>query len=266
MTYLDKILAQKPEDIAAAKRKVSLADLKSMTRDARRALPFAQSIVERNGIIAEFKRKSPSKGEIHHKPITPSEVVFDYAEAGVSAISCLTDPNFFGGSIDDLREATEAPIPVLRKEFIIDEYQVWEARANGASAMLLIAACLERNQAEDLAGLAKQIGLEVMMELHNEDEVGYILPGVTVAGINNRDLRTFDVDLQHSIQTAHLLPSNLPKISESGIRTIDDMLLLRGGGFNGFLIGENFMKESNPGAACKAFCKQYTDALQHHGN
>lgn len=259
--YLDKIMATKAECVAAAKRKVSLADVKAMCGDARPAIPFAKSIREKNGIIAEFKRQSPSKGLIHGN-IWPKEVVPYYEEAGVSAVSVLTDTEFFGGAIADVKEASSLiNIPVLRKEFINDPYQVYEARANGASAMLLIAAVLERSQAEDLAGLAKEIGLEVLMELHNEDEFGYIVPGVTVAGINNRDLRTFVVDLHHSIKMAHMLPNELPKISESGIRTIDDMLMLRNGGFDGFLIGENFMKNEHPGAACIDFCKQYKDAL-----
>lgn len=259
--YLDKIMATKAECVASAKRKVSLADVKSMCGDARPAIPFAKSIREKNGIIAEFKRQSPSKGVIHGD-IFPRDVVPYYEEAGVSAVSVLSDQEFFGGNIEDVREASGLiGIPVLRKEFINDPYQVYEARANGASAMLLIAAVLERNQAEDLAGLAKEIGLEVLMELHGEDEFGYIVPGVTVAGINNRDLRTFNVDLQHSVKMAHMLPNDLPKISESGIRTIDDMLMLREGGFDGFLIGENFMKNEKPGKACIEFCKQYAEAL-----
>ena len=140
-----------------------------------------------------------------------------------------------------------------------DPYQVYEARAFGASAMLLIAAVLDVHQAEDLAGLAKELGLEVLMELHGEDEFGYMVDGVTVAGINNRNLKTFEVDLEHSIRMANMLPAQLPKISESGIRTIDDMKKLRAeGGFDGFLIGENFMKEEHPGKACIEFCQRYS--------
>jgi len=255
--YLYKIMTTKPECIAVAKRKCSLADVKAMCLDAQPTKPFAQSIRNRNGIIAEFKRQSPSKGIIH-TDITPSAVVTYYEEAGVSAVSVLTDEMFFGGTIADLREASAAVnIPILRKEFIIDPYQIYEARANGASAVLLIAAVLSVGQAQDLAGLAAEIGLEVLMELHGTDEIGYMVDGVTVAGINNRDLRTFNVDLQHSISVAHMLPANLPKISESGIKSVDDMIMLRQNGFDGFLIGENFMKEENPGKACIEFCKRY---------
>ncbi|MDO4460977.1 MAG: indole-3-glycerol phosphate synthase TrpC [Bacteroidia bacterium] len=262
MNYLDKIIASKKEELVSEKLVRSLADVRSMARDAKPTLPFAQSIRERNGIIAEFKRKSPSKGMIHPGDIYPRNVVPYYEEAGVSAVSVLTNKQWFGGELSDLQEASSClGIPALRKEFIIDPYQVYEARAFGASAMLLIAAVLDVHQAEDLAGLAKELGLEVLMELHGEDEFGYMVDGVTVAGINNRNLKTFEVDLNHSIKMANMLPSELPKISESGIRTIDDMLKLKSeGGFDGFLIGENFMREQNPGKACIDFCKRYRDA------
>lgn len=259
--YLDKIVARKREEVAEAKSRHSMADLMAMIADAPTPLPFAQSIRQRNGIIAEFKRKSPSKGVIH-EGITPRDVVGAYSEAGVSAISCLTDTDFFGGSLADLHEAVSyASVPVLRKEFVIDEVQLLEARAYGASAVLLIAAILSPDEARHLALTAKQLGLEVLMELHGEDEVGYVSEGVTVAGINNRDLRTFTVDLDHSIRVSHLLPADLPRISESGIRGIDDMVRLRRAGFDGFLIGERFMREANPGEACKLLCHDYAKAM-----
>lgn len=259
--YLDKIVARKREEVSLAKTKYSRADLLAMIADAPAPLPFAQSIRQRNGIIAEFKRRSPSKGVIHDG-ISPRDVVAAYSEAGVSAISCLTDTDFFGGSLDDLREAVAyASVPVLRKEFVIDEVQLLEARACGASAVLLIAAILTPSQARDLALTAKQLGLEVLMELHGEDEVGYISEGVTVAGINNRDLRTFQVDLDHSIRVSHLLPFDLPRISESGIRGVDDMVRLRLAGFDGFLIGESFMRQADPGDACHALCRDFANAL-----
>lgn len=260
--YLDRIVARKREEVEAAKAAVPISELMAMIPDAPEALPFAQSVRERNGIIAEFKRQSPSKGLIHKAPISPKDVVPGYDAAGVSAISCLTDTDFFGGSLADLREAVaSAGIPVLRKEFVIDEYQIFEARANGASAVLLIAAILEREQAKHFALTAKQLGMEVLMELHGEDEVGYVTEGVTVAGINNRDLKTFVVDLDHSIRVSHLLPKELPRISESGIRGVEDMVRLRREGFDGFLIGECFMKEENPSEACAKLCREYAAAL-----
>ena len=233
-----------------------------MVGDAPAALPFAESIRCRNGIIAEFKRRSPSKGLIHGD-IEPRSVVGGYEAAGVSAISCLTDVDFFGGSLKDLREAVgEVSIPVLRKEFIIDEYQVVEARAYGASAILLIAAILSRDELRHLSKTAQQLGMEVLLELHDEEEVGYVCEGVTVAGINNRNLRTFEVDLNHSVRVSHMLPDGMPRISESGIRTVEDMVALRREGFDGFLIGESFMRQADPGRACMEFCQKYREAWE----
>lgn len=262
--YLDKIVARKREEVAHAKSKAYTADLQAMIADAPAPLPFAQSIRQRNGIIAEFKRRSPSKGAIH-EGILPRDVVGGYSEAGVSAISCLTDADFFGGSLADLREAVAcASVPVLRKEFVIDELQLLEARAYGASAVLLIAAILTPAEAAHLALTAKQLGLEVLMELHGQDEVGYVSEGVTVAGINNRDLRTFNVDLDHSIRVSHLLPPDLPRISESGIRGVEDMVRLRRAGFDGFLIGESFMRQADPAEACRTLCREYAESLKYN--
>lgn len=260
MNYLDKIVARKREEVAEAKKSMPIEMVKASIESAPAPQPFARSIMERNGIISEFKRQSPSKGLIHQGDISPEEVVPGYCEAGVSAISCLTDHDFFGGSLADLREAVAAAnkygVPVLRKDFVIDEYQVYEARANGASVILLIAAILTHDECRRLALTAKELGMEVLLELHNEDELGYVTEGVTVAGINNRDLRTFNVDLEHSIRVSHLLPEGMPRISESGIRGVEDMRHLRTAGFDGFLVGECFMREDNPGEACKALCAE----------
>ncbi len=266
MNYLDKIVARKREEVAEAKAAMPIEAVKASMANAPAPQPFAQSIMGRNGIISEFKRRSPSKGLIHKGDISPKEVVPGYCAAGVSAISCLTDKDFFGGSLADLREAVAAAnqfgVPVLRKDFVIDEYQVYEARANGASAILLIAAILTRDECRHLALTAKELGMEVLLELHNEDEVGYVSEGVTVAGINNRDLRTFNVDLEHSIRVSHLLPKGLPRISESGIGGVEDMRHLRAAGFDGFLVGECFMREANPGEACKALCAELGERPQ----
>ncbi len=261
MNYLDNIVAHKREDLKSDKTHTPQSELLKMVADAPDPIPFADSIRSKNGIIAEFKRQSPSKGLIHGN-IAPRDVVPLYEKAGVSAISCLTNTEFFGGSLADLGEAVSClSIPVLRKEFIIDEYQVIEARAFGASAILLIAAILSPDECKSLALTAKQLGMEVLLELHNEDELGYVSDGVTVAGINNRDLKTFTVDIDHSIRVSHLLPANMPRISESGIRSVDDMLRLRKEGFNGFLIGENFMKANDPGQACIDFCADFAAKL-----
>lgn len=263
MDYLAKIIEQKRLDVASAKRRVQIADLKLRCADLPAAYPFAQSILSRNGIIAEFKRQSPSKGVIHAN-IEPCDVVPFYEKAGVSAVSVLTDTPFFGGTLHDLVQASQClGIPVLRKDFIIDEYQIYEARANGASAVLLIAAVLGKNECEHLAGLARAIGLEVLLELHVEEELDRLVDGVTVVGINNRNLQTFGVNLEHSESLAALLPHSLPRISESGINSTNEMIMLRKGGFNGFLIGECFMREHNPGEACVDFCNNYSMLCAH---
>ena len=258
MNYLSKIVARKREEVDEAKRRTPLAEIMARVADAPAPMRFAESVMGRNGIIAEFKRQSPSKGLIHKAPISPADVVPAYCRAGVSAISCLTDHDFFGGSLADLRQAVRAAsdyaVPVLRKDFVIDDYQVFEARANGASSILLIAAVLSHDDCRRMALTAKQLGMEALLELHGEDEVGYVTEGVTVAGINNRDLKTFAVDLDHSIRVSHLLPEGLPRISESGIGGVDDMRRLRLAGFDGFLIGECFMREDDPGMACQKLC------------
>lgn len=260
MNYLSKIVDRKREEVDESKTRVPIGDVMASLSDAPAPVPFARSVMGRNGVIAEFKRRSPSKGLIHKTGISPRDVVPAYCEAGVSAISCLTDADFFGGSLADLREAVAcagaAGVPVLRKDFVIDDYQVFEARANGASAVLLIAAILTRDDCRRMALTAKQLGMEALLELHSEDEVGYVTEGVTVAGINNRDLRTFEVDLDHSIRVSHLLPDGMPRISESGIRGVDDMRRLKTAGFDGFLIGECFMREEDPGRACKSLCDE----------
>lgn len=257
MNYLEKIIERKRIDVAEAKRAVPIEQLRELCAHSRPPLPFADSIRQRNGIIAEFKRRSPSKGVIHDG-ISPADVVPLYEQAGVSAVSVLTDGPFFGGALADLEQAAGLlGIPVLRKDFVIDEYQIVEARAHGASAVLLIAAVLGAARCHQLAEAARSMGMEVLLELHSADELDRLSDCVTVAGINNRNLRTFEVDLEHSMRLAAMLPQHLARISESGIHTTDDMLTLRRDGFDGFLIGECFMRQTDPGTACIEFCNQY---------
>ncbi len=210
---------------------------------------------QHNGIIAEFKRQSPSKGIINATAKVKTTVL-QYQEAGVSAVSVLTDQTFFGGKEQDLSDAFEVlTIPILRKDFIVDPWQIYQARAIGASAILLIAAVLTKKEALEMASLASYLGLEVLMELHEEDELSKINEFVNAVGINNRNLKTFEVDLNHSVQLASRLPNSMPRIAESGIHNPETIRFLRRHGFNGFLIGENFMKQDNPGQACIDFCK-----------
>lgn len=258
MTILDKIIAHKRTEVETAKAKVSVKEL-MYYRHLDKAVPSLKGFLanpKKAGVIAEFKRQSPSKGIINDR-VNVTDVVKGYEAAGASALSVLTDPTFFGGCTDDLTAARDVTsIPILRKDFIIDAYQVYEAKAIGASAILLIAAVLDINQAKELGALANYLGMEVLMELHDESELDRVNAFVDVVGINNRNLKTFEVDLEHSIRLAAQLPKNKLKVSESGIHAPEDVSFLRQNGFDGFLIGENFMKTEDPGQAAQAFFKQ----------
>ncbi|MCU4175761.1 indole-3-glycerol phosphate synthase TrpC [Carboxylicivirga sp. N1Y90] len=257
MTILDKIIVQKRKEVEAAKAKVSIKEL-MYYRDFNEQVPSLKAFLSdplKSGVICEFKRQSPSKGVINGA-VQVADVVKGYEKAGASALSVLTDTQFFGGTNDDLTIARRSTsIPILRKDFIIDPYQLYEAKAIGASAILLIAACLDVNEAKELGAMANYLGLEVLMELHGEDELEKLNAFVDVVGINNRNLKTFEVNLQHSVELAQRLPKNKIRISESGIHSKEDVFFLRQNGFDGFLIGENFMKTEDPGQACIDFCK-----------
>jgi indole-3-glycerol phosphate synthase len=207
---------------------------------------------KRSGIIAEFKRKSPSKGDIN-KYAQTQEVTLGYMQAGAAALSVLTDEVFFGAQKNDIQTARKFNYcPILRKDFIIDEYQIVEAKAMGADAILLIAKMLDTASIKKLAAFAKSLGLEVFLETHTEDEVlSSAALDVDLIGINNRNLNSFEVDIENSIRLAQLLPKNLIKVAESGIESADTIRLLKQNGFNGFLIGEYFMRHSNPAEKCK---------------
>jgi indole-3-glycerol phosphate synthase len=209
-----------------------------------------------NGIIAEFKRQSPSKGVIN-AVADPVDVASSYARYGASAISVLTDEPFFGGSSDDLMRVREVvDIPILRKDFIVDEYQLVEAKAIGADLILLIAACLSPADVKQLAGTARSLGMEVLLELHDAEELGHLCEEVNLVGINNRSLKTFDVDLQRSFDMAEQIPDTWLKVAESGIHNIEQVRLFRDHGFSAFLMGEHFMKEADPGEAFRKFAAQ----------
>lgn len=208
-----------------------------------------------SGIIAEFKRKSPSKGIINQFD-TVERVTVWYMQAGASALSILTDEKFFGGSNNDLITARKYNFcPILRKDFIIDEYQIIEAKSIGADAILLIASLLNEKKVLDFAKFAKSLDLEVILEIHNENEINSCNEFVDIVGVNNRDLKTFNTNINISKQLADIIPSNFIKISESGINSTEDVSELKKYGYKGFLIGEKFMKSSRPGKACKNFIK-----------
>lgn len=207
-----------------------------------------------SGIIAEFKRRSPSKGWIKEEG-KADDIPLAYQEHGAAALSILTDEQYFGGKDDFIRIARHAGvhIPILYKNFIIDEYQLFQARLCGASAVLLIAADLSKEECQSLLSTAHELGLEVLLEMHSEEELEYAEMEPDMCGINNRNLGTFITDVQNSFRLAELLPKDSVKVSESGISNPDTVKALRLAGFRGFLIGETFMKTSDPGKALKDF-------------
>ena len=255
MSILQKIVHQKGLEIAIAQQSKSIQDLQEMPLFYRPTISMSKRIIAEgsSGIIAEFKRHSPSKKWINQHA-DPVEVVKAYVEAGVAGSSVLTDEQFFKGSLEDLvRVRAAVDIPILRKEFIIDPYQIYEAKANGADVILLIASILTPCQVSTLEEVAHQLGLEVLLELHDEAELGHVNSEIEMIGINNRNLNTFEVDVEQSARMAEKLDVKFIKIAESGIESPKTISYFRGVGFNGFLIGENFMKSDNPGLACKNF-------------
>jgi indole-3-glycerol phosphate synthase len=254
MNILEKIIARKQVEVAQRKRDVPVAVLERYGDFKKVPLSLKASLKDetKTGIIAEFKRASPSKGIINDAA-TVADVTTAYATHGASGISVLTDETFFKGSLDDLAIAIKTDVPVLRKDFMIDDYQVAEAKAYGASVILLIAACLTPKEVKALARTAKNLGLEVLLELHDETELDHVCDVVDFIGINNRNLKTFTVDLEQSIRLAQKLEDGFLKIAESGISSPENMQYLRQRGFDGFLIGEHFMKERDPGGAFQKF-------------
>ena len=259
MTILETIVEKKKEEIAAAKAKVSVMHLEESEYFSHPSRALKEFILdpERTGIIAEFKRRSPSKGVINNV-VSVSSVTKGYADAGASALSILTDNSFFGGLNRDLTEARKRNIlPILRKDFMLDEYQIIEAKALGADVILLIAAILTPQRVRELADLAKDIGLNVLLEVHNREELDRSLcDHLDAVGVNNRNLADFSVSLDHSYELAELIPDQFLKISESGISNPATILELKKAGFQGFLIGENFMKQAEPGKAMREFVRQ----------
>lgn len=257
MNILDKIIEFKKEEVAANRALVSLDALKQQEGFNGKIFSLKQFLLDetKTGIIAEFKRRSPSKGVINDKADVV-EVTKAYAENGASCLSVLTDNNFFGGTYDDLRKARVNNIPILRKDFIIDEYQIVEARAMGADVILLIAACLTPDRVKELAFFAKSLGLEVLLEIHNEAELVHICDETELVGVNNRDLKTFSVDINRSIALSKQIPADKLKIAESGIDSVETIVTFQHAGFKGFLIGEKFMKQQDPTIAFAEFVQQ----------
>ena len=262
MTILDNIVAVKKNHVEECKKSTSILDLEEAPFFSRTPISLKNRLLSAgsSGIIAEFKRKSPSKGIINDK-YTSEDITKAYQNAGVDGVSILTDQPFFGGTPEDLTSARmNLNIPVLRKDFIIDEYQIIEAKAMGADVILLIAAILDKKEIKAFATLAKSLGLEILFEVHDREELEKVSSDITLVGVNNRNLKTFVVDIQQSIDLADLIPAEFVKVSESGIERVESIHQLKYAGYKGFLIGENFMKTGNPGEACKNFISELMTA------
>jgi indole-3-glycerol phosphate synthase len=258
MTILDKIVEYKKVEVEEQKLRMTLDLLKELPMYSRKTYSLKEFLLDerKSGIISEFKRQSPSKGMINSYSEV-AEVVAKYQEAGASAVSVLTDFKSFGGSsVDLIRARKELRIPLLRKDFIIDEYQIHEAKALGADVILLIASILTKEEVEQFSSVAKSLGLSVLFEIHNEKELDKLSDNIEVVGVNNRNLATFEVSIQNSIDLVEKIPSRCVKVSESGISEISKINELKNHGFKGFLIGENFMKTDNPGESAIEFMKE----------
>lgn len=260
---LSRIIADKAEEVSLKKKMLPVEAWHDLPHWQEERVSLKASLLKpgSTGIIAEFKRRSPSKGIINGTAeVTDVVSAYDTAAAGISV---LTDEKYFGGTNDDLMAAREVvSIPLLRKDFIIDEYQLHEARGIGADVILLIAANLSPQQVQHLAGAAKQLGLEVLLEIHNEEELGHICPAVDFVGVNNRNLKTFEVDINTSLRLFNYIPADKPAIAESGISNTDTIVTLKRAGFKGFLIGENFMKQAQPSVAFADFVNELRNATK----
>ncbi|MBL0329116.1 MAG: indole-3-glycerol phosphate synthase TrpC [Bacteroidetes bacterium] len=258
MNTLEQIIAQKKKEVAERKSLYPEKLLERSTFFESPTVSFKKYLLrtDKLGIIAEFKRKSPSKGMIN-KYADVERTSIGYMQAGASALSILTDTEFFGGKNEDLTTARKFNYcPILRKDFIIDEYQIVEAKSIGADAILLLANVLNADQIHQFARFAKSFGLEVLLEVRDKDELQSVNEFVDAVGVNNRNLKDFTVNISQSFEFANLIPSEFVKISESGIDSVQTIIELKDVGFNGFLIGETFMKNSRPEIACANFIKE----------
>lgn len=258
MNILEKIVADKYKEVDLKQSLISIKQLENASLFDNATTSLAAALkASATGIIAEHKRRSPSKGTIN-QDTNVGQVAKAYKKAGVCGMSVLTDIKYFGGSLEDLQLArASVDMPLLRKEFVISEYQIVEAKANGADAILLIAAVLSKKEIKSFSELAKSLDLDVLLEVHNEDELHKsIMPSLDLLGVNNRNLKTFEVNLNTSKSLSKLIPDDFVKVSESGISSIKAIRDLMSYGYQGFLIGENFMKTHNPGKSARDFIQK----------
>jgi len=261
MNILDQIIADKFKEIALKKQLIPASDHEQTPLFERETVSLAEALKNSStGIIAEHKRRSPSKAVINQS-LNVEDVARGYENAGVCGMSVLTDAKYFGGSLDDLILArASVKLPLLRKEFIIDEYQIIEAKAYGADVILLIAAVLEREQIKSFSELAKSLKMDVLLEVHNLEELERsIMQNIDMIGVNNRNLKTFEVSTDISKKLSEKIPNEFVKVSESGISSVEAIKGLKNYGYQGFLIGENFMKTVNPGLSASEFIKNLAE-------
>lgn len=260
MNILNKILKNKYQEINKYKNYISIYKLEKSKFFKKKCYSLTNNLLNNNiiGIISEFKRNSPSmKINVKQNTINIVKILNEYELAGSNGISILTDEKYFGADYNDLIIArNNTKLPILKKDFILDEYQIISAKSMGADAVLLIANILSKKKLYSLAYQAYNLGLEVIMEIHDIYDIDKINDYINILGINNRNLKTFQIDINASINIYNHLPKNFLKISESGISNINDIILLHKIGFKGFLIGEMFMKNDNPGKTCKKFIKK----------
>ncbi len=265
MEFLEEIMSLKKKEIALRKASMPVQKLRKSPLYHRQTVSLAGSLKNINdgGIIAEFKRKSPSRGYIN-RDARIADFVPAYQRAGAAGLSVLTDENYFGGSLNDLVEARAlTSLPILRKDFIIDDYQLEEARSAGADVVLLISECLDKRSIRNLFGKACDMGLEVLVELHSSGELEKLPAGITLLGVNNRNLRTFNVDVNTSADLAGMVPEGLVLISESGISDPETIKNLRNIGYRGFLVGEHFMTSVDPEETCRTLVETIKDSHDH---
>ena len=263
MKILDKIVRDKKLEVDKLSSNSSIKELESSSLFSRKCISLKDSILKSSGgIICEFKRRSPSNNDINYKS-NISEVVKGYQKAGAAGLSILTDKQYFDGDIQDILEIRDiSSIPILRKEFIISEYQIIEAKSIGSDAILLIASILSKEEIKNYSSLAKDIGLEVLFEIHNAEELEKMSgDNIDIIGVNNRNLDTLEIDLQNSVNLYSKIPNSFVKISESGISKVESILKLREVGYQGFLIGENFMKTDDPFESANNFIKEVENEI-----
>ncbi len=263
MTILDRIVADKRIEVSIRKKLFPVLYLEKSPLYNKSTVSLSKNLIQSNsGIISEHKRRSPSKLNINTS-LSVVDVIKGYESSGVCGISILTEGKYFGGSLDDLNIArASSELPILRKDFVIDEFQIIEAKAHGADVILLIASILNNKQIKHLSKFAKNLNLEVLLEVHDLEELNKsLMPSIDLIGVNNRNLKSFEVNIDTSRELAEKIPDEFIKVSESGINNSKTIIELKSFGFKGFLVGENFMKTDNPGESAYEFIKKIEDEI-----